>query len=177
MSHRSIARAGVLALTCVALARPAHAGLADAPPLLGGTTKAKHVFSIPGVTANADLGTVVMCTSLEKSKPIAIAVEVFAEDGTVTANDVTLGEGVVANVAPSQTVTFEIAIDDMLPEIIATTKDAAILAPGDVTHGSARVLSTSTKLMCTAGVLDRASVAPTGMLSLQVIAKTKQKGN
>lgn len=43
------------------------------------------------------------------------------------------------------------------------------------TQGSARILSTSKKLMCTAYRADYANSPPTSMVQLTIIAKTKQK--
>jgi len=171
----ALARALVLVLGCT-LSTIAHAqGVTDAPPLLGGTTRAKHVFSIPGATANGNLSTVVMCTSLEKNKTVDLALEVFSEDGAQAGNDVTANAGVLTGIAPGRTVTFEVALD--MNGVLATTYDSLIILPGVLAHGSARVLATSSNLMCAAGLIDPTSVAPAAMMALPVVAKTKQKGD
>ena len=42
--------------------------------------------------------------------------------------------------------------------------------------GSARVVSTSTKILCTAMLVDFANVTPISLAQLTIVAKTKQKG-
>ena len=50
------------------------------------------------------------------------------------------------------------------------------LGAGDFSQGSARILATSTKLVCTAFVADRGNAPPTSMVYLTIIKKTTQKG-
>lgn len=175
----ALVRALVLVLGCT-LSTIAHAqqdfdGVTSPLPLLGGTTRAKHVYSIPGVTSNGNLATIVMCTSLEKKNTVDLALEVFSEDGNQKGNDVTANAGVLTGVLPGQTVTFEVALD--MNGVLSTTYDSLIILPGVLAHGSARVLATSSNVMCAAGLIDPTSVAPAAMMALPVVAKTKQKGD
>ena len=48
---------------------------------------------------------------------------------------------------------------------------------GGSSHGSARILATSKKLVCTAFVADIGNAPPTTAWQLNIIAKTKQKGD
>jgi len=154
----------------------ANAGVADPVPLIDGTIRAKHVFTIPGVTASTTLGTVVMCTSLEKTKDVAIAVEVFDVAGVVK-NDITQGilffDGAIPAVAPGRTVTFSIGSTGNHASIVS---DESIVV-GTVRQGSARVVASSPKIACSAGIVERFSDPPAAMMDLNVVAKTKQKGD
>lgn len=52
---------------------------------------------------------------------------------------------------------------------------SANLGAGLITKGSARILATSTKLMCTAFIADTLTAPPASMTHLPIIAKTKRK--
>ena len=160
------------AVTCL-LATGASAGILDKPPLINGTEKAKELFLITGVTAeDSELGTFIICTSLDKSDSI-LAVEVFSEANGSSINDITAGEGVETNVVPGETVTFEISFDT---GGIAVTFADEIIDVGTLHHGSARVLSTGKNFICTAGFAESENGVPTSMVQLNVISR-KQNGD
>jgi len=171
---RSLTRALVGIVAVGFAASTAWAGVADPVPLINGTERAKALYLVPGVTADLDdLGTTITCTSLEKLKDQIVAVEVFNEDPGTVINDITLGDGVVGTVSPGETVNVEITSDT--GGILAVNADL-IIDVGTLLHGSARVVSTSKKLMCTASIMDTENNPPTSAWQINLIVK-KQKGD
>ena len=165
------------ALAGVLLASAAGAGVSDPVPLIAGTDRARHVFSVTGVTANNEVGTVIICTSFEKTKDMRIAVEVFMEEPATVINDITTGssnEGVPPILGPGATSTFEISRDG---SVLFTGLSASVTPPSDRLHGSARVVATSAKLMCNAFLADDDGSPPSFLVELPMVAKTKQKGD
>ena len=72
-------------------------------------------------------------------------------------------------IGPGQSVSF--ATNWQLGDLGAQVDlNAAFLS-----HGSARILATSKKIMCTAFLADKNNDPPTSMTYLTIIAKTKQK--
>jgi hypothetical protein len=161
----SLALAGAVAL---ALAPPAEAGIGDKPPLVNGDVKVKHVYSIAGVVHTNELGTAVTCTSLETTKSILFAVE-FMNDLGSPLNHVTAGEGVV-ELGAGQTRTVASRSTTIFQET-----DAETGGPFPRFNESARVVSTSTKRVCNAFVVD-ASADPQVGARLPVYKKTRQRG-
>ncbi len=150
------------------LAAPAGAGLGDKPPLLNGDTKAKHVYSMTGVLSETNgLSTVVTCTSLEKSKDLLFAVEFFGTFGAAL-NDVTTA-GVVT-IPPGETRSIGSLDTSMYTETYA----AGLSRIFEVL--SARVLATSSKLLCNAFLVEEDGT-PTVGSRLPVYKKTKQAGD
>jgi hypothetical protein len=147
----------------------ALAGVIDTPIPLLGDVKVKTVFIVPGVTAGiANIETQFLCTSLD-TKPITVAIEVFDDVGGPPENDVTMTNGITV-IGVGRTATVE------TNEISSFQSDESI---DNVTanSGSARILSSSPKLACTALVVGGANQpTPTSMASLQVIKKS-QKGD
>lgn len=157
----------------VLMVTSAVATVVDSPlPLLGGQ-RSKHVFTVPGVTSGVGaLETVFLCTSLEKKKDIVVGIEVFDHDPGGPLNDVTdPEENGVLPLAPGETVAFE------TNDPLAFDEDETITPSDNANHGSARIVSTSTKLACTALLVDEVNSPPTSMVNLQVIKKTSQKGD
>jgi hypothetical protein len=152
---------------------PAAAGsIADAPPpLLNGTTKAKVIYSVTGVTdsGSRNLATLFHCTSTERTggKPITVGVEVFDVDGTLK-NDVRVGQGVVS-VQPGHTATIG-------TRSTASFGETAHLRGLSVRQGSARILATSKRIICGAMIVNDELTPPTSMVSLPVFKKMKQSG-
>lgn len=144
---------------------PANAGIVDSPlPVLSAGEKTHHVFSVPGIVIGAyGMDSFFNCTSLDKV-PIRIGVELFRSNGTVhndvTATSVTLAPGATVIFATSPAASFAPVVD----------LDVTVWA-----SGSARILATSTKFGCTAFMADSANLPPTSMVSLTIIAKSKQK--
>jgi len=168
--NRSIAASIALFSLC---ASPALAGPADPVPLLNGVTKAAHVFTASGVLIDSNTGLAVLCTSLEKSKDIDIAVEVFQFDGTAL-NDLTLGAGVATSTAPGATRTWEVTNNG--GGILYTLANVAVPSVGNVYQGSVRIVATSARIACSAAMMDRTNDPPNFIWPLNLIAKTKQKG-
>jgi len=147
------------------------AGILDSPlPLIAGL-KTKYIYTVTGVTsATGGLETVFHCTSMDK-KPFKMGIEIFKGDGTGPLNDVAAGNGEQDfNPGQSRTIVTSSNVD-------AFDEDKNITALGSVDQGSARIVSTSSNIVCTAMLVDPNNAPPTSMVSLNVFAKTKQKGN
>ena len=149
----------------LALGGPAVAGVADSPlPTLGGQ-KSKHVFMIPGVISHGTLATVIVCTSLKKTKDLLWGVEIFSASGGDPEDSILDS---FLNPGDSEAIATE-----------GTTYAENVIGLSDSNLArSARVVATSRKLVCSATVLERQN---TGLLpgagwSLPVIKKTNQKG-
>ena len=159
---------GLVVVSCI-LAGGSWAGIADSPlPVLVPGVATKHVFSVPGVIKGGSLDTLFLCTSTS-TDTIRIGVEVFGPAGSLQ-NNVAGGDGAI-DVAPGATVT----IGTGLTAGIAT--DTFIGALSFVQNGSARIVSTSTSILCTAQVVDFVGSPPASMTSLPMIKKTTQKGD
>jgi hypothetical protein len=74
------------------------------------------------------------------------------------------------NVAPGVTVMFGTAN-------AAGLQVDSILSPGISNNGSARILATSKRLICTAFIADPGSLPPAFVWQLPIINKTTQKGD
>ncbi len=151
------------AFAVLGVATGAHAGIADTPlPTLVVGKSTLYLYSVPGVISFGGLESVFSCTSTDTTA-MQVGVELFGNGGGDAVNDAV---ATPLNVAPGATVTFGtqglagIAIDSSL---------------GGGGRGSARILSTSKKLACTAFIADAANAPPTSMVQLTIIAKLKQK--
>jgi len=144
---------------------PANAGIVDSPlPVLSAGEKTHHVFSVPGIVNGAyGIDSFFSCTSLDKV-PIRVGVEVFNSSGSLlndaTATSALLSPGATVLFATEYAAGFQPVIDLDIPTLA---------------RGSARILATSTKFACTAFLADSVNIPPTSMVSLTIIAKTKQK--
>lgn len=158
---------------CVVLAgTPAGAGVVDSPlPVFQGGAIGRILFTIPGVIKNNNIETIVSCTSLEQSRVITVAVEVFDATGTLL-NDAsapsldgaeTLAPGETATIATGNTLAFH---ED---EIIDS------LGPASVRNGSARIVSDSKKVTCSAFLVDELNDPPSSMGTLTIISKAKKQ--
>ncbi len=155
-------------VVAIAAAATARAGIANSPipPLQG--QPAAHVFSVSGVVTSGGLGTFFSCTSTAKSN-ILVSVEVFDDDGTGSCNDASAVSQVVP---PGGTVMFATQNSS------TAFSSAHLLTPSPI-HigaGSARILATSKSVVCSAFVADAYNAPPTTMARLNIVAKTKQKG-
>ncbi len=134
----------------VAWVPSALGGVADTPlPVLtsGGPT-ALSAFIVPGVMKVGNLDTEFTCTSLTTT-PFKFAVQVFASTGGAPLNDVTTGNG-AATLAPGATGTISTGITAGLHQ------DVVISGLGtSVRNGSARIVSESKAIACTAYVADK----------------------
>lgn len=153
----------VVALTLFAV--PAIAGIADSPlPVLSAGATTLHLYSVPSIIGGAGgLGTYFGCTSTDTA-PMQVGVELFFPAGGAPANDAVATS---LTVGPGATVIF------------GTSAAAGISISsslgGSFSKGSARILATSKKLVCTAWVADASNAPPTSSWQLTIIAKLKQK--
>lgn len=166
---RSLALALLLAPT-LAIPRAAQAaGIGDKTlPLLPGATKAKLVYTVPYVRSSGSTETSFSCTSTEPAggADVIVGIEVF--DSGILRNDVTLGQGIMT-LTPGDT------------DVISTQDTAALLddtftVAVNVGAGSARILATSSKVICTALFLDAANAVPTFATTIPIMKKLKQGG-
>lgn len=159
---------GSLLLTVLILLAPAaHAGIADSPlPVLEAGKTTYHLYSVPGVTQNGALSTFFSCTSTDTAT-MRVGVEAFGLAGGAPINDPVAAS---LSVVPGGTVTFGcsgavgIGIDSNL-------------ACGGLGRGSARILATSKKLVCTAYIADISNDPVTSAWQLNIIKKKTQKGD
>ncbi len=129
-------------------------GVADSPlpALTSGGPTTLSAFIVPGVMRFGNLETEFTCTSLSAAS-FKFAVQVFSSDPLATnaggpINDVTTGNG-VATLAPGATQTIATGGTAGLHE------DVVISGLGSVKNGSARIVSESKAIACTAYVADR----------------------
>jgi hypothetical protein len=124
------------------------------------------------VIKNNNIETVFICTSFDSSVA-TVAVEVFAAAGGPPLNDVSpaLGDG-TETISPGGTATIATG------NTFAFHEDEVIdaLAAASLRNGSARIISTSKKIGCTAFLTDEINDPPSGMASLKLIYRTKQRG-
>ncbi len=136
----------------LALTTTVEAGITDpAPP--GFAT----VWSVPGVMNNLSVGAAFICTATAAAN---VSVEVFDASGALQSN------GVSAGLNPGQSATF---VTQGLPNLVATHN----LGVTTVFQGSARVVASSSKVICTALLMDTAGNLISG---LPIVKKTSQKG-
>lgn len=142
-----------------------QAGVADWPlPQLEAGKTTLHLYTVPGVIQAGYAGTFFSCTSLDTAN-MRVSVEGFPTLGGGPETDAVAGS---LSLLPGETVVFATQSAAGIPvnTIIGYTSS----------RGSARILSTSKKLACTAFVADRANAAPTFGWQLTIIAKIKQRG-
>jgi hypothetical protein len=112
----------------------------------------------------ASIGTFFSCTNVDNDS-VMLGVELFGRGGGAALNDALASSIMVAAGGTVMLAT-------------STANGFAIdrnLAAGAITKGSARILATSKKLVCTAFVADVVG-SPAGSMSyVTIIAKTKQK--
>ena len=152
----------------ISLAAQSSAGIGDSPlPVLVPGVATKHVYSVPGVTKFGNLETVFICTS-DAPAPIRIGIEVFGGAGGLALNNVAGG---ASDLMPGATATLSTGV------LNGAFSDVVIFGLNPFGNGSARILSTSTQVLCTAMVLDSLNSPPTSMTTLPIIKKTTQKGD
>jgi hypothetical protein len=149
------------------LATPALAGIADSPlPVLVAGKTTFHLYSVPGVIEFSGFGTYFSCTSTDAAT-IQVGVEVFDSDNQPSNDAVATSFSLV----PYHSVMFGThqSFDGLFDSNLSTF-------PIRGYPGSARILATSKKLICTAFLADDSSYPPPSMVYLTIIKKTKQKG-
>jgi hypothetical protein len=142
-------------------------GLANCPlPVLEAGKPTYHLYTVSGITSTGGLGTFFSCTSTDTA-PMQVGVETFLQFGGGPAN----------NVAPtSLTVSSGAMVTFGTGSAVAIAVDSAVFPCGSC-RGSARILSTSKKLVCTAYIADRFNAPPTSMTELKVVKNKTQKGD
>jgi hypothetical protein len=149
----------------VAMAGAAKAGIADSPlPNIGGATATLHMYSVPGVINGGGLGTYFLCTSTSTAA-IRVGVELFAPGGGSPLNDAST---TAVTVPAGGTVTF-----GTTPGGINVDQN---LSAGLIRNGSARILSSSKLLICSAVLADTVNASPGSLANLTIVYKLKQKG-
>ena len=145
---------------------PALAGIADSPlPVLTTGQPTFHLYSVPGVISGGGLETYFSCTSTEGTATIQAGIEIFFPAGGAPGND---AAATSLTVGPGATVIFGTSI-------AVGISINSNLGAGGFSKGSARILATSKKLVCTAFLADPGNAPPTSMAQLTIIAKLKQK--
>jgi len=146
----------------------------------------KYLWTVPGVIKKQGFVTDVTCTNLDAPGTVAdIGVEIFDETGT-RLNDVSVApapggcNGAMLGVPAGHTVTISNGATVQFHE-------DCIIAIAGGTSGSARILSTSSKISCNALIADSKNVVlttggtPTGVspsvTGLKLIRKSKQQGD
>ena len=138
----------------------AFAGPASAAPVL------TPVFTVAGVMNNAAaLGAYFACTNGD-TVPVTVGLEVFGQSGASLNNP------------NSSAVSFAPGASVLIGLEPAAGLDVDVnLNIGLVAKGSAHILTTSKKIVCSAFVADENNTPPSTMVSLTVAAKGKQKGD
>jgi len=147
------------------------AGIAESPlPVLQAGVSTQFLCSVPGVRndGGSNLGTFFVCTSTSTS-PQVVSVEVFADTGGGPTNNASTN---AQTVAPGGTVRFGTASAGSLFQ--SGFANQGNLALGAFI-GSARILSTSKSLICTAFVADVGNATPESGSQLTIVKKAKQK--
>jgi hypothetical protein len=157
---RSLSIAAALVLTFSA---PVRAGIVDSPIPAPFT---QHIFSVSGVINNVNLAAYISCTNAD-TQAVTVGVEVFGPAGGASLN---VAASTAISVAAGATVLFGTTTSSW------ATVDAN-LATGPVSKGSARILATSKKLVCSAFLVDPSGQPPVSIANLTIVAKVKQKGD
>lgn len=153
-----------LALAAFALAAaffvpPADAGIGDTPLPSG----FKLLYSVPAISGAGQVGPVFTCTNAGKSQ-VTIGVELFDSTGAAAGNPATnrlvVPAGGTVNWALGAVTSM--SVDNFFGVAFGNGK------------ASARIVATSTKVLCTAYMIDYSGGGP--QANLTVVAKTKQKG-
>ncbi len=148
----------------------ALAGVADSPvPDLAGDP-AKVAFYVTGVTKNNGLETLFVCTSLDSSGSYEVGVEIFSELGGPPSNNAAGGDG-VQTVPAGGSVTISTGATAGFHE-----DEVIVTVPANIRGGSARIVSTSRRLMCHAFLAEELGSPPAVMMPLKTIAK-RQNGD
>ena len=163
MRFRKLAVTAIAFAAGMAGAPATFAGVADSPlPVLtSGGSPALLVFTVPGVMRVGNLEAEFTCTSLTTT-PFKFAVEVFGPAGGSPLNDVTpTGNNGTATLNPGATQTIATGSTSGLHEDVFITGLGTI-----VRNGSARIVSESKAITCTAYVVDKFGTMRCGGASL-----------
>jgi len=171
MNVRNLSGALLSAAITVA-ATSAIAGPGDSPvPSISATASTRVLFTVPGVIKNNGLETAIMCTSLD-TIATTVAFEVFSPAGGGPLNDVSSG---VANGTLALPAGGSVTISTGTS--VGLHEDLAITGLSNVKNGSARILGTSTRVLCTGLVVEKLGVTPNTIATLKVFARRRQNGD
>lgn len=142
---------GILCSAALAalLVTPLHAGVVDSPSPVFGGKSARTIFYVPNVIHNNGLETIFTCTSLD-SGVIRVGVEIFDSIGGLPLNDVSDPTGNGAEDVPVGA-TFSVGTDNV--EVISEG-EVIVGLPPNIRGGSARIVSNSKRIACSAVVVD-----------------------
>jgi hypothetical protein len=166
---KQFARIAVMFLVGHVLLLPtsALAGIADSPlPVLVAGKTTYHVYSVSGVIDNIyNFGTYFSCTSTDAAT-IQVGVELFDSDNQ-SSNDAVATS---VSLGPYHSVMFE----THQTAGALWGSNLSLTGPIYAYPGSARILATSKKLICTAFLADSSNEPPTSMVHLTIIKKKTQ---
>jgi hypothetical protein len=131
------------------LAAPAYSGVVDSPKPLFGGKAARTIYYVPNVIHNNGMETVFTCTSLD-SMTIRIGIEIFDSIGGPPLNDVSDPTGNGAGDVPIGG-TFTVGTDNT--KVLSEDEVISGLPP-NIRGGSARIVSNSKRIACSAVVID-----------------------
>jgi hypothetical protein len=138
----------------------------------GSSGKCKRAYTVNGVVSSAGTGldTAFTCTNMEQSKNVIIEIAIFASNGTPL-NTNTANNG-VTEIEPGHTATLTTG------DVAAINGETIIqLANPANPPGAASIGSTSSKIICSAYLLDDTDSPPASLMQLTMIKGTSQKGN
>ena len=147
-------------------------GLGLGAALLFASTPANAVtglswtYSVPGVINNGTIATFIACTN-GNTTSVTVGVEIYQADGTL----LNTASTTAISVGPNATVLFGTTASNP-----ATLAIDANLAPGAVTKGSAHIVTSGTKIFCSAFLADPTGNPPVAMTTLSIIKKASQRG-
>jgi hypothetical protein len=145
---------GVLVALMVVLgAARSEAGITDPVP-----AGFKYVYTVPGVINNGAVGTAFICTATDN---VTVGVEVFDAAGAAQNS---VGAGIT--LAGGQSVTL---VTQILPNLVGYSNLGIFTS----FQGSARIVGSSNKMVCTALLMDTSGNL---ISSLPILKKDKQKG-
>ena len=162
MSTSRVTVAAVITLTCISAT--SHAQINSSPPPLMGEPSF-HIYSVPFVETGADRA-FFLCTNTTDAA-IRVGVEGFAELGGGAIND-----------ASATSLSIAAGGSALFGDGAVGFSTNSSLGFGGIPVGSARILATESKgIICTAFVADVGNDPPTSMVHLNIVKKTKQKGD
>lgn len=172
MNDRKRICAALAAVFIGASATAAAAGPGDsAVPSISASGTTRVLYIVPGVIKNNGIETAFMCTSLDTVNA-TLAVEVFAPEGGPALNDVSTGVANGAFAMPAgSTITISTGTSVGLHE------DTTISGLANVKNGAARILATSTRVLCTGVLVEKAGTTPGTIATLKIFARRKQNGD
>ncbi len=162
----------VLLSTLAIAAGTASAGPADSPvPSISNTAPTRVAYTIPGVIKNNGIETAIMCTNMD-TVAATVAFEVFNPEGGAALNNVAVGAANGTLPVPvGATVTIATGA------CVGLHEDATITGLTNVKNGSGRILSTTTRLLCTGILVEKLASTPTTIATLKIFAQRRQNGD